>query len=172
MTEQAVQQVEGADSPGSRGAHDDGAAPALAQTFTFRLEGARRRPPRPQGQEQGEPTETALHVPPPSQPKLTPIRVARFLALAHSVEQLIAAGTYRDHSDAARALGVTKARLTQLTNLTLLAPQIQEQILFKGTNGKFQAVNERALRWVARTAGWEEQRKRWKEVDTTGDSRK
>ena len=108
----------------------------------------------------------------PSLSKLAPIRVARLLALAHSVERLIADGTYRDYSDAACALGVTKARLTQIVNLTLLAPEIQEEILFLGTKGKFQVVNERALRWVARTVEWGEQRRRWKEVDPWADSRK
>ena len=34
-----------------------------------------------------------------------------------------------DYAEAARVLGLTRARLTQATNLLLLAPEIQEAIL-------------------------------------------
>lgn len=132
--------------PVSKASPEIGASPEFAQTFAFRLEKSR------------------LSLSVAQKPKQRPIRVARLLALGHSVERLIADGTYRDYSDAALALGITRARLTQIINLTLLAPEIQEEILFMRANGKFQVVNERALRWVARTTEWGEQGKRWREV--------
>ena len=45
--------------------------------------------------------------------------------LALHVEWLIEDGELEDYADAARALGLTRARLTQVMNLLLLAPKIQ-----------------------------------------------
>ena len=56
-------------------------------------------------------------------------RVARMLALAHRIDGMVRAGELRDLADAAWASGVTRARVTQIVNLLLLAPAIQEQIL-------------------------------------------
>ena len=56
-------------------------------------------------------------------------RVARQLALAHKIEAMIREGELRDLADAARAMGLTRARVTQVMNLLLLAPAIQEAIL-------------------------------------------
>jgi hypothetical protein len=58
--------------------------------------------------------------------------VAKRLALAHHIAAQIDAGVYDDQADVARQHGLTRARLTQLTqlmNLLLLAPDIQEEIL-------------------------------------------
>lgn len=57
-------------------------------------------------------------------------RVARLLALAHRFEQLLREGTVTDYAELARLGRVTRARLTQLMNLLLLCPSIQEEILF------------------------------------------
>ena len=51
-----------------------------------------------------------------------PARVARRLALAHRIAADIEAGRYKDYADVARRHGLTRARLTQLMNLLLLAP--------------------------------------------------
>jgi len=76
-------------------------------------------------------------------------RAARLLALAHHVERLIEAGELRDYSEAARMLGVTRGRLTQVMNLLGLSPLIQEGIL----TGKI-AVSESRLRVVVREVVW------------------
>ncbi len=57
------------------------------------------------------------------------LRVARLLAFAHQIEGRVRYGEYRDLADAARKLGITRARVTQIVNLTMLAPEIQEAIL-------------------------------------------
>ena len=57
-------------------------------------------------------------------------RVTKLLALAHKFERLIATGAVADYAELARLGHVTRARLTQIMNLLLLAPDIQEQILF------------------------------------------
>ena len=80
-----------------------------------------------------------------------PPRAARMLALAHHVEREIEVGTISDYAAAARSLGVTRARLTQILNLLLLAPEIQERVL------RNQIATERRLRAVVRELNWEDQ---------------
>jgi hypothetical protein len=44
--------------------------------------------------------------------------VARLLSLAHEIERRIRAGELDDLAKAARVLGLTRARVTQIVNLT------------------------------------------------------
>ncbi len=92
-------------------------------------------------------------------------RVARMLALAHKIDGMIRAGELRDLADAARALGLTRARVTQLSALLLLAPEIQEAIfdLPPVTNGR-DPVSERALRRIVAEPNWDRQLELWNEV--------
>lgn len=94
--------------------------------------------------------------------KLRPLRVARMLALAHECEALIAAGIVADRAELAAVLGFTRARVTQLLDLTLLAPDIQEEILVAEVAPGRDQVTERALRAIVRTGDWREQRCRWR----------
>jgi hypothetical protein len=57
-------------------------------------------------------------------------RVARLLALAHHFERLLAEGIVRTQGELAELAGVTRPRVTQILNLLLLAPDIQEELLF------------------------------------------
>ena len=57
-------------------------------------------------------------------PKLTAA-----LLLGHQIERLIRDGELRDYADAAAHTGLSRARISQLVGLTLLAPDIQEAIL-------------------------------------------
>jgi hypothetical protein len=57
-------------------------------------------------------------------------RLARLMALAIRFEDLISAGAVANYAELARLGHVTRARITQITNLLLLAPDIQDQILF------------------------------------------
>ncbi len=74
------------------------------------------------------------------------------LALAHHVERLIEAGELSGYAKAARAIGLTRARLTQVMNLMLLAPDIQESILLGELDG-----SERRMRTVVYQAEWPQQ---------------
>ena len=82
------------------------------------------------------------------------------LALAHKIQQAIDRGAVRDRAEVARRLGLTRARVTQLLDLTLLAPDIQEQILDLQAIDGVEQTHERALRYLVRQAGWAEQRTR------------
>jgi hypothetical protein len=52
------------------------------------------------------------------------------MALAIKFQDMVDRGEVRDYADLARLGYVTRARLTQIMNLLLLAPDIQERVLF------------------------------------------
>ncbi len=58
-----------------------------------------------------------------------PNRLAIMLALAHKIQQAIDSGKVADRAEVARRLGVTRARVTQIMNLTLLPVAEQERVL-------------------------------------------
>jgi hypothetical protein len=96
-------------------------------------------------------------------------RVVRLLALAHRIDGTIRSGELRDWADAARLIGITRARMTQIANLLLLAPKIQEGILvlpslIEGQN----PVSEHDLRPLLATVVWAEQRPGWTELRDRG----
>jgi hypothetical protein len=80
------------------------------------------------------------------------------LALAHKIQQAIDGGRVRDRAEVARRFGFTRARLTYLLDLTLLAPDVQEQVLFLEAVDGVQPMSERVLRAVAHAGSWGEQR--------------
>ena len=92
-------------------------------------------------------------------------RVARTLALAHRIDAKIRTGEFLGLADAARAIGVTRARMTQIMKLLLLAAEIQEAILDLPPvmNGR-DPVSERALRPIVAEPDWTRQRLLWDEV--------
>lgn len=99
-------------------------------------------------------------------PKSYPARVARQLALAHAPQRRVDRGEFVDHADLARALGFTRARISQLMNLLLLAPDIQEEILFLEMPPGTPGPTEHSLRQVVATLDWDEQRQRWRSAHT------
>jgi hypothetical protein len=89
-------------------------------------------------------------------------RVSRLMALAIHFDGLVRRGAVRDYADIARLGLVTRARMTQIMSLLMLAPDIQEQILFlpRGEQGR-ERITERQLRAITAVADWEEQRRFW-----------
>ena len=83
------------------------------------------------------------------------------LALAHRLQDAIAQGKYRDRAELARQLGFTRARVTQILDLLLLAPDIQEQILFMDAVDGQEPMSERGLREILRDGNWGVQRERF-----------
>ena len=98
---------------------------------------------------------------PPARPGRV-LRVARLLAFAHQIEARVRGGEYADLADAARKLGLTRARVTQISNLTLLAPEIQEAILAWPviTAGR-DAITERTARRIVSEPRWGGQATVW-----------
>ena len=97
----------------------------------------------------------------PERTRSRPLRVARMLAMAHEIERLIAEGAFADRADAARKLGFTRARISQLLDLTLLAPDLQERLLTMETTAGADPISEHGLRAVVAKASWGEQRSAW-----------
>jgi hypothetical protein len=98
-----------------------------------------------------------------------PARIARQLALAHALQRRVDAGEFADYADMARALGFTRARITQIMDLLLLAADIQDEILHLEVAPGAQPISERALRdSVLKTLDWEEQRRRWRTLMSAG----
>ncbi|MCU0657350.1 MAG: hypothetical protein MUF64_19450 [Polyangiaceae bacterium] len=100
----------------------------------------------------------------PERNRSRPLRVARMLAMAHEIERLIAEGAFTDRADAARKLGFTRARISQLLDLTLLAPDLQERLLMMETTAGADPITEHKLRCVVAQASWQEQREAWASV--------
>lgn len=97
-------------------------------------------------------------------PVRRPARIASLLALAHHMDQAIRDGKYADRAQLARALGLTRARITQVANLTCLAPDIQAEILaLEAVDGR-EPIRERALRPVCAPLMWDRQREIWAQV--------
>jgi hypothetical protein len=92
--------------------------------------------------------------------------VARHLALAHEIERRVRAGELDDLAHAARVFGLTRARVTQIVNLTLLAPEIQEAILAMPpvTEGR-DPITERRLRAIVAETVWERQLVTWNSLN-------
>ena len=92
------------------------------------------------------------------EPTRRPAMVAQMLALAHHLQRAIDRGIVSDRASVALSLGFTRARVTQLLDLLLLAPDIQEQVLGMEAVDGVEPIGERALRGVAHAGTWEEQR--------------
>jgi len=104
----------------------------------------------PARQAAGRPKKAAA----PAPPRIP--RITRLMALAIKFQEMIDRGELKDYADLARLGFVTRARVTQIMNLCLLAPDIQEQILHGA------AAHESSIRRVVRSVDWESQKLIWR----------
>ena len=93
------------------------------------------------------------------------------MALALRLERLVRDGRVTDFAELARLGHVSRARVSQILSLALLAPDIQEALLFlpSGQTGG-QRLTERQLRPIAREPDWNRQRRLW-QAQITSDPR-
>jgi hypothetical protein len=92
-------------------------------------------------------------------------RVARLAALALRFEGLVRSGAVANYADIARLGRVTRARVSQVTNLLNLAPDIFEALLFlPRTERGRDPIHLRQLQPIASTHEWAEQRRQWREL--------
>lgn len=88
-------------------------------------------------------------------------RITRLLVHGHYFEKLVREGVVKDYAEIARLTGLSRARVAQITNLTLLAPDIQELILKICPSQKWHDSNsEHNLRTLVIEMDWREQH-RW-----------
>lgn len=89
-------------------------------------------------------------------------RISRYMALAIHFEDLIRQGIVTDYADLARLGHVTRARVTQIMNLRLLAPEIQEELLLGEKKGDDRTpIQLKSLQVLATICSWRTQRKLW-----------
>lgn len=90
-------------------------------------------------------------------------RITKMMALAIRLDHLIKTGQVTDQAELARVGHVSRARLTQIMDLNLLAPDIQEEILcLSPSDSSRPAVKERDLRNIAHVLSWLKQRAIWR----------
>jgi len=89
-------------------------------------------------------------------------RITKLMALAIHLQDLVDNGVVRDYAEIARLASMTRARVSQIMNLTLLAPSIQEQILFMPKIFKgHDSISERTIREIGLIPCWHLQLKEW-----------
>jgi hypothetical protein len=104
-------------------------------------------------------------------PKTKPVlpgcvpRISKLMALAIRMDEMLRTGEVDDVFDLARLGHITQPRVTQILNLTLLAPDIQEALLFlpRVTAGRA-PFHEKMLRPIAAEVDFAKQREMWRSV--------
>lgn len=95
--------------------------------------------------------------------RLSPIlaRAPRLLALTHRTRQVLDEGEVLGYADLARLTGVARARISQIMDLLLLAPDIQGEILFLPGFAGRETISERSVRCIVAFSDWSDQRAEW-----------
>ena len=92
--------------------------------------------------------------------------------MAIRLEQLVQARVIANYAALAQLGHVSRARVTQVLNLLLLAPDIQETLLFlPRTERGRDPIHLRQLQRLALVADWKEQRKLWQTLLASKGSR-
>ena len=99
-------------------------------------------------------------------------RISKLMALAIRFDGLLREGQVTDQSELARLAKVTQPRMTQILNLTLLAPEIQEELLHlpRVVEGR-EPIHEKMLRPISAEIDWDAQRDMWRNSTYSKDLR-
>jgi len=92
-------------------------------------------------------------------------RISKLMALAIKMERLVREREVSDYSVLASLGPISRPRMSQIINLTNLAPEIQETLLFLPK--KFEGpdpITERQLRRIAQTVDWNCQKKLFRDL--------
>lgn len=85
-------------------------------------------------------------------------RISRLMALAIKMQGMVDRGEVRDNAELARLAQVSRARMTQIMNLNLLSPQLQERLLFfEPVEGGRDTVTLKGLQRVCLEVNWKRQ---------------
>jgi hypothetical protein len=95
-------------------------------------------------------------------------RISRLLALAHRLDELVRTGVVTDYATLAELAHVSRARMSQILNLLVLASDIQEALLFlpRTVRGR-DPIHLRQLQPIVAVVDWEQQRNLWRSLRTT-----
>jgi hypothetical protein len=101
----------------------------------------------------------------PSLPPGRVPRVARLMALALRLDELVRTGQIRSYTELASLGQVTRARICQIVNLLYLAPDIQEALLFlPPTLRGRDPIILADLQPIAAAFDWRKQRRLWRQL--------
>lgn len=101
----------------------------------------------------------------PPHPRGRVPRITRLMALAIKFDGYVRDGVVKDYAELARLGHVTRARLTQIMDLTLLCPDIQKDVLtLPRTDKGRDSIRERHLRMVTAEINWQSQRDQWQKL--------
>jgi hypothetical protein len=121
-----------------------------------------RLPCRRRGRGKPSCRHAALSAPALAVPRGRVPRVSRLLALALRLDELVRTGVIADYATLAGLAHVSRARVTQITNLLVLAPDIQETLLFlPRTERGRDPIHLRQLQPLAAVLDWGQQRNLW-----------
>jgi len=96
---------------------------------------------------------------PTSEPQAKVPRISRLMALAIKYQGMLDRGEVAGITELARLCHVTQPRMSQILNLNLLCPEIQEELLFIPILDPAKpAVHEKSLRSVCAETDWNSQR--------------
>jgi len=100
-------------------------------------------------------------------------RIARLMALALRFEELVRTGAVANRAELARLGQVTSARISQITNLLHLAPDIQEGLLFylRPARGR-DPIHLARLQPIAAVMDWKKQRRLWRDLTRNSSCRR
>lgn len=94
-----------------------------------------------------------------------PLRLSRLMALVIRYQELIDSGHVAHRAELSQLAEVSRARLTQIMNLLLLAPDIQEEILFLPlTEAARDPISDRDMRPIVAETDWIKQRQLWRQL--------
>jgi hypothetical protein len=95
-------------------------------------------------------------------------RVARLMALALRLDELVRTRQVANYSALAALGHVTRARICQIVNLIHLAPDIQEALLFLPPTVRGRdAILLADLQPIAAACDWRKQRRLWRKLQPT-----
>ncbi len=99
----------------------------------------------------------------PERPKGRLPRITRYMALAIYYEDLIRKGHVHDYAEIATLGHVTRARVTQIMNLRLLAPNLQERLLnLPRIKHGHDGLCLRDLQQISVEPSWKRQHEMWR----------
>jgi hypothetical protein len=92
------------------------------------------------------------------------------MALAIRCDQLVRTGEVSGYAELAKLGHVTPARMSQIASLLMLAPDIQEEVLFlpRTLQGR-DSFQLRDLLPIAAISDWRRQRTKWKQLANSPD---
>ena len=90
-------------------------------------------------------------------------KLRQFLLLAYQIQELLEQGKAKDPKQVAEWLNITHNKMYIVMNMTMLAPSIQEEILFSNNN-LIHLIPEYKMNEITKEISWNKQKIMWQEL--------